>query len=69
MSYDSYRTWMRGLKDSDLNKEIAKLRKNANDQKLSGRAREAWGRMFEMAVHEQVRRDNDHSHLLRGLDA
>jgi hypothetical protein len=73
MSYDKYRDWLRGMKDSDLNKELEKLQVNATAPNHTERSKEAWGRMLEIARRVQQERDNqDMVHLQTegsGVDA
>lgn len=71
MSYEQYKGWIRAMKDSELNAEIETLNKKVRDARLRKRdgVANAWGIMLSYAIWEQRRRDDDHGHLLRGVDA
>ena len=57
MSYDSYRMWLKGMKDADLNDEIGKLQTNAFAENATQLSRNAWKKMLDIAVEVQKARD------------
>jgi hypothetical protein len=52
---ENYRIWLRGMRNLELNEELKKVLKKADT--TTGKAKEAWLKMYDLAVAEMYRRD------------